>query len=357
MGAHQLLRRFPTLVRTLPVVELGQFPTPVDEAAALGSEIGVGSLWVKRDDRSGSLYGGNKVRKLELLFGRARRDHRGWVATTGAWGSHHVLATALYGQVLGIRVGAVVCPQPPTPHVLENLLCTHGCGAAITPVPSPLAVPPALVYEAMRRRAMMIPPGGSSPLGALAFAGAALELVGQIEAGECPAPERIYVSLGSSGSMAGLLVGMALARLPTEIIGVRVTDNYMANELTVANLANRTARLLQRLAPEAPKVRFKRREISVIHDQFGEGYGQATTEGSEAELLAMETVGLLLDPTYTGKAMAGLISDVRHRPCSGPVLFWSTLSSADLSELLERSSPKGLPESLQSLFRQHWDRG
>jgi D-cysteine desulfhydrase len=199
---------------------------------------------------------------------------------------------------------------------------------------------------------MMIPPGGSSPLGALAFAGAALELARQIERGECPVPERIYVSLGSSGSMAGLLVGIALSNLPSEVIGVRVTDRYMANEITVADLATRTGRLLHRLAPEAPKVRFRRHEISVIHDQFGEGYGHATAEGSDAERLAMEREGLLLDPTYTGKAMAGLISDVRQRPCRGPVLFWSTLNSVDLEELFTGSSVRGLPKALRKLYRQ-----
>jgi 1-aminocyclopropane-1-carboxylate deaminase/D-cysteine desulfhydrase-like pyridoxal-dependent ACC family enzyme len=351
MGAQQLVERFPGLERRLPMVRLGRFPTPVEEAGELAKALALTALWVKRDDRSGELYGGNKVRKLELLLGRARADHRGWVATAGAWGSHHVLATTLLSRSLGIRVAAVLCPQPPTAHVRETLLCTHGSGAAIVAVPSPFAVPPVLAAEAVRRRAMLIPPGGSSPLGALAFAGAALELAAQVAAGDCPAPERIYVALGSSGTMAGLLVGAALAGLETEIVGVRVTERYMTGEAIVAGLANRAAGLLRRLAPTAPALRFARHSVTVLHDQIGEGYGHPTDRAGEAEALAREHAGLTLDPTYTAKAMAGLIADIRRRPPAGPILFWSTLSSVDLGDLLARCSPAGLPKALRQLYR------
>jgi 1-aminocyclopropane-1-carboxylate deaminase/D-cysteine desulfhydrase-like pyridoxal-dependent ACC family enzyme len=351
MGAQQLFEKFPDLERRLPAVRLGRFPTPVEEAAPLAKALALTGLWVKRDDRSGELYGGNKVRKLELLLGRARADHRGWVATAGAWGSHHVLATTLFARVLGIRVAAVLCPQPATPHVRENLLCTHASGATITAVSSPFAVPPVLAAVALRRRAMLIPPGGSSPLGALSFAGAALELAAQVAAGECPTPERIYVALGSSGTMAGLLVGTALAGLDTEVVGVRVTERYMTSEAIVARLANRAAAQLRRLAPAAPELRFTRESVRVLHDQIGEGYGHPTDRAAEAEELAREHAGLILDPTYTAKTMAGLIADIRRRPPTGPVLFWSTLSSVDLGALIARSSPAGLPGALRKLYR------
>lgn len=351
MGAQQLFERFPGLERRLPVVSLGRFPTPVEETTSLARALGLSSLWVKRDDRSGEIYGGNKVRKLELLLGRARADHRGWVATAGAWGSHHVLATTLFSRALGLRVAAVLCPQPPTPHVLDTLLCTHGSGAVITTVPSPFAVPPVLAAVAARRRAMLIPPGGSSPLGALGFAGAALELAAQVAAGECPAPERIYVALGSSGTMAGLLVGTALAGLGAEVVGVRVTARYMTGETFVAGLANRAAALLRRLAPAAPELRFTREAVTVLHDQIGEGYGHPTERAAEAAELARVHAGLALDPTYTAKAMAGLIADLQRRPPTGPILFWSTLSSVDLGALLASSSPAGFPRSLRQLYR------
>lgn len=352
MGARALIQTFPPLEITLPIAKLGLFPTPVEEKPDLAEVLGLSSLWIKRDDRSGVEYGGNKVRKLELLFGRARSDKRHWVVTTGAWGSHHVLATSVYGRRLGVRVCAVMCPQPTTPHVLENLLCTAGCGADVVAVPSAAAIAPMMTAIALRRRAMLIPPGGSSPLGALAYAGAALELAEQIRLGACPAPSRIYVALGSSGTLAGLVLGQALAPelSSTRMIGVRVTAPLAANEVTVAFLASRASRLLCSLAPAAPKLTFLPRDVQVMHDQYGAGYGHGTPEAELAEALASERAELMLDPTYTGKTMAGLMADTSRNPPRGPVLFWSTLSSADLTPLLAAASPSTLPRSLRHLY-------
>jgi 1-aminocyclopropane-1-carboxylate deaminase/D-cysteine desulfhydrase-like pyridoxal-dependent ACC family enzyme len=352
MGASSLVRRYRRLESVLPVARLGRFPTPVEEASGLARAIGTASLWIKRDDLTGPVYGGNKVRKLELVLARALRDRREWVVTTGAWGSHHVLATSVYGRRLGVRVCAVLCPQPPTSHVLENLLCTARAGAVVVPVRSPAWVAPAMVVEALRRRAMLVPPGGSSPLGALAYAGAALELAEQVRRRECPAPERVYVALGSSGTLAGLVLGRALAPElgSTEVIGVRVTPSLHANEVTVAALATRASRLLSSLDPAAPRSTFVPRDVSVIHDQYGEGYGHATREAGLALSLAADRAGLVLDPTYTAKAFAGLIADVGRRPPAGPVLFWNTLSSADLGPLLEGASPSLLPAGLRGLY-------
>jgi 1-aminocyclopropane-1-carboxylate deaminase/D-cysteine desulfhydrase-like pyridoxal-dependent ACC family enzyme len=351
MSLSHLVKVFPSLDRSLPVAPLGRFPTPVEVAPRLARALDVVSILVKRDDLSGELYGGNKVRKLELLYGRALEERRGWVVTTGAWGSHHVLATAIFGRMLGVRVGAVLVPQPPTEHVLDTLLCTAANGTSITAVSSAAAVTPTLALEAARRRAMIIWPGGSSPLGALAFTAAAFELAEQILRGECPEPSRIYVALGSSGTHAGLLLGLRLAGLDCELIGVRVTDRPRANEHTVARLATMTSRLLHRLAPEAPRLSFASREVSVLHDQFGAGYGFSTNQGEEAIELAREKAGIQLDSTYTGKAMAGLISDVRARPPEGPVLFWNTLSSVDLDASRASATPDMLPQALRKLYR------
>lgn len=350
MGILHLRRRYPRLKHSLPTAELANLPTPVERASKLEQELGVDELWIKRDDLSGSLYGGNKTRKLELLYGKALRDHRGWVVTTGAWGSHHVLATTILGRKLGIRVCAVLVPQPPTAHVLENLLCTHSEGAHIVTVPGPAAVAPTMLFESLQRRAQLIPPGGSSPLGALAFVAAMFELAEQIHSGHCPAPERIYVALGSSGTQAGLVAGAALAGLSCQIIGVRVTAKYMANEHTVARLATATSRLLSQLDPSAPRLRFRPKEINVLHDQFGAGYGESTAECEQAIALLQDSQAITLDGTYTGKAMAGLIAEVRRRPARGPVMYWNTLSSVDLTPLIDRASPQGLPQRLKTLY-------
>ena len=118
-GPAHLQARFGPL--NLPYVSLGCFPTPVERSEALSRELGC-DLWVKRDDRSGALYGGNKVRKLELLLADAKRRGCARVATLCAYGSHHALATATYGAHLGLEVELFLYPQPLTPHVLDDLL-------------------------------------------------------------------------------------------------------------------------------------------------------------------------------------------------------------------------------------------
>jgi len=350
MGAQALLDRYPQLEGALPRAELGDFPTPVEEARPLGKAVGL-RLWIKRDDRSGKVYGGNKVRKLELLLGRALSDGRTRVATVGAYGSHHSLATCIYARQMALGVSAVLCPQPVTPHVLDNLLAAHGTGAEVIPVPTFAAAGPRLVAESLRRRAMLISPGGSSPLGALGYVGAAFELAEQVRRRECPEPERMVVALGSSGSMAGLVLGVRLAGLRSEVVGVRVTPLIAANEVTVATLASRASALLHRLTPEIPLVLFSPAEIRVVHGQIGEGYGHETEEGRRVTELSAALRGPELDPTYTAKAMAGLLSESAERPPrGGPVLFWSTLSSASLAPLLEGVTPEGLPPELRRLY-------
>lgn len=352
MGARALIRRYPSLEGRLPVADLARLPTPVESAPDLGAALGA-DLWLKRDDRSGEVYGGNKVRKLELLLGRALADGRRVVATTGAYGSHHVLATCVYGRTLGLEVAAVLCPQPTTEHVLDNLRAAHGQGARLIPVPTCPAAGPRLVYESVRRRAMLIPPGGSSPLGALAYVGAAFELAEQIERGECPPPARIFAALGSSGTLAGLALGAVLAGLRAEVVGVRVTPRAAANELTVSALATRASLLLHRLAPEAPLVVLPPSSFRVLHDQYGEGYGHATAAGARLTELAADLAGLGLDPTYTAKAFAGLEADVTRRPLeAGPALFWSTLSGAPLEPLTRGVTLAGLAPELAALFDQ-----
>jgi len=350
MGARALKQRFLSLQGRLPMASLGSFPTPVVSASKLGDSLGV-ETWIKRDDQSGLEYGGNKVRKLELLLGKAVAEGHKGIVTTGAYGSHHVLATCTYARVLGLEATAVLCPQPVTEHVRETLLATHQTGATLVPVASCVAAGPRMVTESLRRRAMLIGPGGSSPLGALAYAGAALELAEQVARGQCPSPSRIYVALGSSGSMAGLLLGVWLSGLPTKVVGVRVTPRVAANELTVAALATRASLLLRRLAPEAPFRPFSPFEVLVDHSQIGAGYGEPTGSGEEARTLCAALDGPELDPTYTAKAMAALIRDARSGVDDpGPWMFVSTLSSADLSARLSGATTRGMPRELAELF-------
>src|SRR5688572_3769772 len=118
-----LFEKFPSLERALPRIALGDYPTPVERSAALSKSLGC-ELFIKRDDLSGLPYGGNKVRKLEFLFGDLKARDKTAAITVGGLGSHHVLATVLYGNKVGVKIGAALFPQPLTEHAQDTLSLT-----------------------------------------------------------------------------------------------------------------------------------------------------------------------------------------------------------------------------------------
>src|SRR5688572_17113709 len=156
------------------------------------------NLWVKRDDLTCTTYGGNKVRKLEFLIGDALAKGCDTIITTGAAGSHHVLATTLFARKHGLAVHAVLVPQPWTGHVEENLRCDLAGGAVIHPVKSFARVGPKMLGLATRmrmrgRKPYLVGPGGSSPVGALGYVEAGIELARQIDERVIAEPSAVYV--------------------------------------------------------------------------------------------------------------------------------------------------------------------
>ncbi|MFW6051149.1 MAG: 1-aminocyclopropane-1-carboxylate deaminase/D-cysteine desulfhydrase [Myxococcota bacterium] len=329
-------------LRGLPRVELATLPTPVEPLEELGRRTG-SELWVKRDDLTNAEYGGNKVRKLEYLLGEAQRRGADGLITAGAIGSHHVLATAVHAPRLELEVHAVMVPQPWNDHVEENLRCAVGAGAHLygatrigTAAARIAALGPKLRMTGTRP--YTVPHGGSSPVGVVAYVAAGLELAAQIEARELPEPEAIYVAVGSGGTCVGLAVGLAAAGITTPVVGVRVTDRMFVNRPALATLASATVHRLRSLDPRFPQVApLAVRHLRIDGTELGPGYGHATAEAAEAQRLARETAGLPLDTTYTAKAFAAMLRDAE---ASGRrLLFWHTLSSADLSERLRTAPP------------------
>jgi 1-aminocyclopropane-1-carboxylate deaminase/D-cysteine desulfhydrase-like pyridoxal-dependent ACC family enzyme len=290
----------------LPHAVLGRWPTAVERATLPGT---TADLWIKRDDRSSPIYGGNKVRKLEFLLAGAA----GPVITAGAIGSHHVLATALHARALGRECIAVLVPQPPTDHARAVLgLILDTCAEVIRLDRPPEGVADvsrraaSVVLELARSRsATVIPPGGSSPTGALGYVNAGLELAGQVTAGSCPEPDAIYTPLGTGGTAAGLALGLALAGLATEVVAVRVASRVTGNERFVRSLAGRTHRLLRRHGLRAPRPPIR---LRIVHDAVGRGYGHPTADGIDA-LRRAEAAGLPCETTYTGKALAVMLDE------------------------------------------------
>lgn len=301
--------------------DFGTYPTPVEWLDPLSSA--KTALWVKRDDLTNPLYGGSKVRKLGPLFEDARRLGATRLVTLGAVGSHHVLATGVFGKLAGFSVEAVVMPRPHSAHVLSTARACIAQGVRLTPAAS--------YPEAARQLAVKvadggyaIPAGGSNRLGTLGLVAAARELEAQVHAGLLPEPELIVVPLGSGGTAAGLCAGLTQTKLRTRVLGVAVAEPTRVFE--------RRARLLaQGLVQHSARAEVAAR-LDVTLDYLGEGYGIPTRAGDQASREAAQC-GLQLDETYTAKAFAAALERValgRERT----VLFWNTLSSADSAPLL-----------------------
>lgn len=352
-----LFERFPTLCRSLPHVPLGTFPTPLERLDRLLAAIdpcrSLAALLVKDDGRSSPIYGGNKVRKLELVLGEALRRGAIEVLTFGFAGSNHATATAVHASAHGLRSISMLLPQANAPYVGTNLLVSDAAGAELHAYDSVPELSAGVVAQMARHRVrsgrwpFVIAPGGSSALGTVGFVAAAFELADQIEkAGDKP-PDLIYVALGSGGTAVGLALGLAVAGWPTRVVAVRVTELKHASPRKLAALWNNTASLLRALDPEFPASRFDAGRIVVRDEFFGRGYAVSSAAADEAIRLAHEHADLHLDVAYTGKTLACLIADARRGDLAEKrVVFWNTYNASDLSALSARGQPSRLPEGL-----------
>jgi len=333
-------RRFPQLHGRLPRVTLTRLPTRTQRLTRLGDELGIPRLWVKHDDESGAIYGGNKPRKLEFILGDVRARGKSSVMTFGGIGTHHGLATALCARSIGVRVILGLLKQPLTEQVRDSLLLHHAAGAELFYAPTlPRLAARALGICAreLRRGALpyIIPTGGSSPLGTLGYVNAAFELQEQVRAEELPEPDWIFAPVGSGGTVAGLVAGAKLAGLRSRVVGVMVTDIFPPNAARLARLANKSLGLLHRHAAEIEPVRVTAEDFRLVAGYVGPGYGAPTEAGRWARELIAALEGIALETTYTAKCLAAMI-DAAALPeyRDSRVLFWNTYSSVDLAARL-----------------------
>ncbi|PIE18524.1 MAG: 1-aminocyclopropane-1-carboxylate deaminase [Proteobacteria bacterium] len=343
-----LHRQLPQLVDKLPALGLGRWPTAVRRLDALSEQLGV-ELWVKSDDASSRDYGGNKVRKLELLLAAARKRGARRLLTVGGIGSNQVLATAIHGaRALGLPTRAVVVPQPATQKVLANLERIRRLGVDLIPCKRRAAAPAVLWAEGRQEDTYTIGPGGSSPLGSLGYVAAGLELGEQVRAGELPPPDEVVLPLGSGGTAAGLWLGLAAAELSTRLVCVRVVERALCNGWLLRLLARRCRSLLERHGVSLPPSG----ELEVVHEQAGPSYGTPTPAAEAACQLAARQGSMALETTYSGKAFAALIARAEGgKRAPGPakrVLFWNTHSSAPTIEPTENATLSGLDPRIAS---------
>ena len=305
---RHLLERDPSL----PHVELCALPTPVRSLEGLAP-----GLWLKDDSRTAPLWGGNKPRKLEWLIGDAKRRGRRTLLTFGGLATNHGLATALYGREHGLECVLALLDQPRDAHVERQLERIDASGAHVYVTrtkPRTLAMLPWLVLR--HGRAYVVPPGGSSPVGALGFVEAALELAEQVRRGELPEPATVWCALGSGGTAAGLALGLRMAGLRTRVRAVHVNDGLKLTEKTISRLARRI-----------PVGGDEINDVEVVHGYLGAGYGHGTDAARAAIERAREAEGLKLDPVYTGKAMAAVLDQME--PADGPSLYWHTYNGVE----------------------------
>jgi 1-aminocyclopropane-1-carboxylate deaminase/D-cysteine desulfhydrase-like pyridoxal-dependent ACC family enzyme len=301
---------------TLAPCRLGDWPTPLERAGALGGAVGVAELSVKREDRSSTRYGGNKVRALEFLLAGSPPGTA--FVTVGGTGSTHCLATAVHAASVAGQAVLAQFPQPETP---SSRAVASACQAraAVVVRARTRGLLPLAVLDAWHRAGALgprrwIPGGGAHPRAVAGHLIAGLELASQVGA----PPDAIVLPLGTGGTAAGLELAVAALGWPTRVVGVRVAPMFVANAWRTTWLAYAARRLLAHRGVPLPAPR----SVDIV-DGLGKGYGHQTPEGEAAGRLAAEH-GLTLDSTYGAKAFAFLMRRAARNVRR--VIFWHTFA-------------------------------
>lgn len=312
----------------LAPLSLCELPTPIEPLPTVHPH-----AWVKRDDLTHPVYGGNKMRKLEFVAAEMQRRSARRVITFGASGTNAGVAASLVAEQLGIACQVLTFDQPSSSTVQKNAALMLGHGARVSRVGSLLLT--ALSWYAHPRRldphTYFLFAGCSNPVALFAYVNAAFELRRQIEAGVCPAPAEIVVAAGSVATVAGLTLGCALAGVSGRVVGVRVAPSHVAGiaVCTVDVAAKMMTACRQTIiksggAEGAATVDVDVPAPVILDDWYGPGYGE-TTPATDDAVATAAGAGLALEQTYTGKAFAAFLA--RLPAASGPSVFWNTFNS------------------------------
>jgi 1-aminocyclopropane-1-carboxylate deaminase/D-cysteine desulfhydrase-like pyridoxal-dependent ACC family enzyme len=327
--------------------------TPIERLPEASRACG-GDLWIKRDDLTHPLYGGNKPRKLQRILADARARGATALVTAGAAGSHHVLATVIHGRAQGFDVHAVLGPQARTTHAETALRASLSQGAIVHTCPWQSLVPLWLEGTALRlslagTRVKRVAIGGSDAQGAAGYIDAMREVRAQIAAGAMEGrwPDVIVCANGSGGTHAGLIAARHMDEIEVRVVGVMVSIPWAIPRLRTAHLANAARRLVDPALAKRQR-RITWRDVELVGDQLGEGYGRSTVEGDRAtEIFARD--GITLDPTYTSKTAAAAMALARALGPNRRVLYWHTLSSAPYEALVSPAFER-IPPALDRLL-------
>ena len=370
-----LFERHPALQTKIAHISFCDLPTPVIDCK-LARNLGVRKLYIKNDGVTGKKgirlsFGGNKPRKLEFLLADAVRYGCPGILTRAGTGTNFGLAAAIYAQELGLSATLILAHQPSSTTVRRNLLLMNEAKARLR-----VASNRAFLYalsatefakfkEDTGRFPYVIPTGGSHPIGVLGFVNAAFELREQISLGVLNEPDYIFAAagngtggmpgngVGSSGTMTGLILGGLLAGFEkATFVIVHVEPEEKEGELIIdiKHMFHATNALLHEADPSIPLFEFPKNVIEV-KDYCGEDYGLFTKEGMAARQLLLDSDGIKLDGTYTGKAFAGMLATIEKRKLQDKThLFWDGYCSSDFNQALANADYTKLPKVLHHYF-------
>lgn len=330
------------MLEQFPRVSLAHLPTPLEPLDRLSAELGGPRIWVKRDDCTGLATGGNKTRKLEFSMAEAEAQGADTIVTVGAVQSNHVRQTAAAAARMGMRCEVLLehrVSDPDDAYARSgNVFLDQIFGANLREYPGGTDFDAAMDAVADDVRAAggkpyLIPGGASNTVGALGYVNCALELLDQADAMGLSI-DHLVTATGSAGTQAGLAVGLKARQSGVPMLGIGVNAPQEVQEERVYKLACETAEKMGH-----PGI-VERGDIVANCNYIGEGYGVPTESMNNAVLMLARLEGLLFDPVYSGKALAGLIDLTRqgHFGSSGNVVFLHTGGSAALFAYLDQLS-------------------
>ncbi len=320
---RQIHARFPGLIDRAPAVELATLPTPVRRLEGISRATGA-DVWVKLDGETHRELGGSKLRALEFQLGEFAALKKPIVAY-GPEASGWLLGLAHFGKALGLDVDYLTFPMPMTPASRHKAaLLAEEAGGRLKRGRDFGQFVLRFLHSWIRVAGggwELAPPGGSGPISTVGYVNAALELADQVARGECPAPDVIVAPLGSGGLVTGLALGLAIADLRADLVGVSVAPRIVANKGAVIRLLLQVSWVLDLDTPRMAETR-------VVHKHRGT-YGLPTRAGEEATAMFRDLEGIELDPVYSSKAAACALELARER--SGRrILMWHTYRRPEL---------------------------
>ena len=297
-----------------PRISLAHLPTPLEPMSRLTEALGGSNLWIKRDDCTGLSTGGNKTRKLEFLMADALKKDADTIITQGATQSNHARQTTAAAARLGLechvllenRIGSTEKDYVYNGNVLLDQL--HGSTISKRPADTDMNAAMEELADQLRddgKKPYIIPGGGSNEVGALGYVNAAAELLTQANDRQFKIDHVVHAT-GSAGTQAGLVLGLEAMNSGIPVYGISVRAEKQKQEEMVFDLAQRTADHMG-LKPDV----IQRDAVVANSDYVGDGYGLFTKSMAEAVKMLARLEGILLDPVYSGKGMAGLIDLVR----------------------------------------------